>query len=56
MEVDYEDSKGVDGALRGVDVFVSVLSSYVSQTANVNIVDALAKNRVRVYIPSEFGL
>ncbi|KZS91068.1 NAD(P)-binding protein [Sistotremastrum niveocremeum HHB9708] len=56
IQVDYDDSKSLGSALRGVDVFVNVLNGDVPQNVNDNIVEALAKNKVKVYIPSEFGL
>ncbi|KZS91069.1 NAD(P)-binding protein, partial [Sistotremastrum niveocremeum HHB9708] len=46
-----EDEKSVDEALKGVDIVVNALTH-----ADDSVVDGVIRNKVKVYIPSEFGV
>ncbi|KZT38741.1 NAD(P)-binding protein [Sistotremastrum suecicum HHB10207 ss-3] len=55
VQCDLENEDSVNQALEGVDALVSVLGSAKDQVAKEMVLKALVKNRVKLYIPSEFG-
>lgn len=56
LAFDPYDEKSIDAAFAGADVVLSVLTTYFDHKIKEAIVAGLERHKVRVYIPSEFGL
>ncbi|KZT38700.1 NAD(P)-binding protein [Sistotremastrum suecicum HHB10207 ss-3] len=54
-QFDPSDEASVDQALNGVDVFINILGNIDDKTKD-NLIRSLVKNKVKVYIPSEYGV
>ncbi|TIC30992.1 hypothetical protein E3Q10_00900 [Wallemia mellicola] len=57
IQLDYHDDENLNQQLKGVDVVISAISITPDSLTNVDkLLTAMAFNKVKLYIPSEYGV